>query len=89
MGLAVVTIVFWSLLTVYVLLWLDPNAVLSSCAVGLHGADRYCTSVDAVGVWLPRAIGFLGMAIVGTLLILHRRHRLGSIRNFLTPRPGL
>lgn len=75
MGLAVVTFIFWALLTAYVLLWVDPGAVLSSCSVGRHGVVQSCTPVDAVGVWLPRTIGFLGVATGGVLVVRRRRRR--------------
>lgn len=85
MGLAVVTFVFWALLTVYVLLWVNPNAVLSSCSVS-HAVgspfpqeiqQQSCTSVDAVGVLLPWTIGFLAVSC-WVLLFRYRRRASAS-----------
>lgn len=72
-GIAIAAGVVVSLLTIYVLLRVDPSTVLRACSPGAP-----CSS-NAWGIWLPDATGILGMAIVGTLLVLRRRGVLGPI----------
>jgi hypothetical protein len=77
-GTAIITGLVVSLLTTFVLLRVDPSTVLSSCSSRSPGPP--CSSpVNAWGIWLPDSTGILGMAMVGTLLVLRRRGVLGPI----------
>ena len=79
-GLAVFAGVVVSLLTTYVLLRVDPGTVLGSCSNSTSSpAAQSCTPLNAWGIWLPDATGIIGMAMVGTLMVLRRRGVLGPI----------
>ncbi len=74
-------------IALYILLRVDPNAVLMSCSapsVTISGITRsgpmVCPPENPWGL-LPFVAGVLGMATVGILLIRRRRGKAVSISN--------
>jgi hypothetical protein len=65
-GLAAITVVFWALLTAYILLWADPGTILSSCSVSQHGVVGSCTPSTQWASGCREPSASLGLPWVGS-----------------------